>query len=365
MIDRNRFRIGWELETMKVNGTTRGGILTRISSDTPLTARQIEEVEGEYKRLLNYIFQDSQVLSSGNWMNDLARAICDTCPEDHVMWKAIKKEKPLLANHFCDYLRRYGSKVATMMWLASDCPKDGEGINPSFLAIIRQGARDNTVGTGIVKFESSATMEWLQATGVGTYHIETDGTVTGLEFKPEGPLDPDASLASYGKLYAALSSLSGGIEVNEGCSFHVHVSVADMQHFYGRNMQAYMYKYVLDNIARVPMNVLKRWAHSSTSDNRDKFFKMALGGSPSSGNEERYSFIAFRHQFKTWEFRCWGNITTPEEAKVCVDLSLEAYNYAFELVHKQRKLADTVCIQDFANNIQELATSYTMYNEVG
>jgi hypothetical protein len=92
---------------------------------------------------------------------------------------------------------------------------------------------------------------------------------------------------------------------------------------------------------------------------------MNLGGSASPSHENRYSFIAFRHEFKTWEFRCWGNIETVEDAKACVDLSLDAYNYAFDLVHKQKRAAPLKEIDTFSACLVEFANSYLLYPATG
>jgi hypothetical protein len=262
-------------------------------------------------------------------------------------------------------IRRYFSEtsceVGEMAWAVLGGPTD---VNDARLVAFREELK--AIASSLLS-EQSAKMYPLTPEGVSTflqdkqlggkYSIERDGTVSGIEFKPAKPLPPDEVLTSYKTLTECFDSL----EVSKRCSFHVHVSVDGLTHTYGINMQAWMYLFILQNISRVPKGVLERWSASAEVTEGDRYYKQKLGGSADRNYEERYSFVAFRHEFKTWEFRCWGNIKSVEDAKTCIDLSVEAYNYAFDLVHKQKKMAPLKEIDTFRETITEMATSYVLY----
>ncbi len=86
-------------------------------------------------------------------------------------------------------------------------------------------------------------------------HIEvgTDSSVRGGEIRTVGALTPQ-------EFMAAATALFNGhdFEIDTGCSFHIHLSVPDVKHKYGRAMQGEMMSYILNNLDRVPADVKER-----------------------------------------------------------------------------------------------------------
>lgn len=380
-IDRSKFRIGWELETETVAGVTKEKVFAERPANMPLpalTESQRLDIE-RYVRdsMLCWTTYDRNTLVATHWSSKFMRKLYALCPREHILWTllglptsdALRCTSSL--NDFLNIARNIDWHIGRWMWMASNCPVDKEGLHPELMELLRNEARQHMFGSSSTYILTPSGMKAYLRDIHGLpddYTIENDATVSGIEFKPSGPLAPDESLASYArlrKIFAETPSMEPWT-VSNRCSFHIHVSVADMKHNYGPNMQAFMYLYLLQNIHRVPSRVLERWVHAGNNgDDGDRYFKMNLGGSTIPSRENRYSFVAFRHEFKTWEFRCWGNIETVEDAKACVDLSLDAYNYAFDLVHKQKRAAPLKEIDTFSQCLVEFANSYLMYPPTG
>lgn len=381
MIDRNRFRIGWELETESVGGVSKEHIFAERPANlapAPLTLEQLRNIKQYVKdSMLSWTTYDRNVLVATHWSNKFLRKLYSLCPSGHMIWGLLGLSPSDVArcsvsvSDFLGIARNIDYHIGRWLWLASGCPENPTGLHPELVALLQDEARGQVLGSSSTFILNPSGMRSYLRDMHGVsedYSIENDATVNGIEFKPSGPLDPDASLAKYAALRKIFAETEGMTPwtVSNRCSFHIHVSVADMKHNYGPNMQAFMYLYLLQNINRVPTRVLERWVYAGNNgDEGDRYFKMAIGGSTIPSRECRYSFVAFRHEFKTWEFRCWGNIETVEDAKACVDLSLEAYNYAFDLVHKQKKAAPLREIDTFSSCLVEFANSYLMYPPTG
>jgi hypothetical protein len=359
-IDRNRFRVGWELETEKVNGATYGYNFYRLPPPTtPPEARIIDQLNRLYnttfynlptsiqKKLISYLRAiDGVTYAPSAKFFDWDCSGWDTAD----IWEQIRYKWASSDNY-----------VADAVWVICGCPTEG---NSTIMASARAAMRQIAIDLLSSDSSSSLTLtpegmaKFFELKGLpNKYSIERDGTVSGIEIKPAQPLDPDAALESYKVLTETLDSFA----VSNRCSFHVHLSVDGLKHNYGINMQAWMYLYILNNLSRVPKGVLERWVNAGSVSEGDRYFKQKLGGSSNRDVAERYSFVAFRHEFMTWEFRCWGNIKEVADAKTCIDLSVEAYNYAFDLVHKQKKMAPLKEIDSFRETLTEMASSYLMY----
>jgi len=143
--------------------------------------------------------------------------------------------------------------------------------------------------------------------------FELDSSVGGPEIMPSRPLD-------YNECAPVLESLfKYPMTVNTNCSFHVHISVKDDREMgYHRNLQLFMLEYLLSHLDEVPESVRERWQKSSWMN---KYFKIKNG-------VDKYSFIAFRREHSSWEFRCFGNIHNAADAMKCIDLTVKAYRYA-------------------------------------
>jgi len=361
MFDRSKFRIGWELETEKVNGAKYSEVFHRYNPNNPVFPDSTIKNKAE-DILCATLYAYSSVMQRKiiAALKKVMAPYGGHMPAYKYMGYAVGTEDTIWED-VRSYFANTGCEVGEMAWVVLGSPTEA---NDARLIAFREELK--AIAHYLLSEQSSKAYS-LTPDGVhsfmqdkqlgGKYSIERDGTVSGIEFKPAKPLPPDEVLASYKTLTECFDSL----EVSKRCSFHVHVSVDGLTHTYGINMQAWMYLFILQNISRVPKGVLERWSASAEITEGDRYYKQKLGGSADRNYEERYSFVAFRHEFKTWEFRCWGNIKSVEDAKTCIDLSIEAYNYAFDLVHKQKKMAPLKEIDTFRETITEMATSYVLY----
>jgi hypothetical protein len=366
MFDRSKFRIGWELETEKVNGAKYGETFSRYQPTLPSFSEAT--IKGKMEAMLMGSFYGYSNSMKRKIMSAFTRVMANHGGPRlayQFIGRNIGELNSTNTGYAWDEVRGWFDNTADdlgeMAWAVLGSPTDKDDLR---LAVFCEELRLLAID---LLAESSAKTYSLTPEGCVAYFqsknldnkfsIERDGTVSGIEFKPAQPLAPDESLERYKTLTEAFDSL----EVSKRCSFHVHVSVDGLTHTYGINMQAWMYLYILQNISKVPKGVLERWSASGEMAEGDRYYKQKLGGSADRNYEERYSFVAFRHEFKTWEFRCWGNIKSVEDAKTCIDLSVEAYNYAFDLVHKQKKMAPLKEIDTFRENLTEMATSHVLY----
>jgi hypothetical protein len=143
----------------------------------------------------------------------------------------------------------------------------------------------------------------------------SDGSVSGPEIRTIGP-----NTAS--RFIECLRDVTGlQIEVDTGCSFHIHLSVPGIQHSYGEQLQLAMYEYLLMNTHRLPDSVIHRWAASSK---RDRYYQLRL-------SKEKFSFVHFHQAQRTWEFRCFGNVSEHDDGVKCLRLAVEALQYAYKI----------------------------------
>ena len=140
----------------------------------------------------------------------------------------------------------------------------------------------------------------------------TDSSVDGPEIRTCGAL----TLKEFRQALKVATGLP--IEVDTGCSFHIHLSIPEVKHSYGRKLQALMYEYLISSIDRVPESVRDRW------NNDYHYFKPEL-------STDKYSFVHFHHQ-GTWEFRCFGNVDNEEDGMQCLRLAVEALQYAYKVI---------------------------------
>ena len=152
-----------------------------------------------------------------------------------------------------------------------------------------------------------------------------DGSVSGGELRSAYPMGKQATLDAFGALFSQHT-----LGIDEECSCHIHVSYPGMQGEYSSRFQARCMDYIESNLARVPDRVLERWQNESWMNQYYRYDLMS----------GKYAFIAFRRDVSgqkdgstathgtTWEFRCWGNVNSTKDLKVCIDLTREAMMYA-------------------------------------
>lgn len=154
--------------------------------------------------------------------------------------------------------------------------------------------------------------------------LGSDGTVRGVEVRTVGGLTVKEFIR------AAECVFNGGVdhEIDTGCSFHVHVSVVKQPFSYSTKFQWALYEWLMNHIKEVPASVRRRWmkAAITTVDGElgGGYYKLAL-------SKEKYSFVHYHSGFKTWEFRCFGNVKSKKDAIKCMQLALRATMHAIRV----------------------------------
>lgn len=157
-------------------------------------------------------------------------------------------------------------------------------------------------------------------------NIGTDGTVRGFEIRTVNGL----SVRQFIKATDILFGPSMKHEVDTGCSFHLHVGVKDTRFPYNPAFQAALIEYLLEHIEEVPKAVQERWNTIATDHSHGRFFRPQVA-------RDKYSFVNYHERCGTWEFRCFGNVNSKEDALKCLYLAMSAMVYAYKVVNKQVK----------------------------
>lgn len=154
----------------------------------------------------------------------------------------------------------------------------------------------------------------LESEGVDAqgFDVKQDGSVSGPEITTVGGVEFDELLAKSDSLF---DMIAGRMSVDTRCSFHVHLSIKDAIPVYSDRFQIKLMIAVL-NDNRVPDAVRQRWKDSVQLD---RFFNFNL-------DRHKYRFVAFRTN--TWEFRCFGNVSTKDQASACLQIAAESYHKA-------------------------------------
>ena len=140
--------------------------------------------------------------------------------------------------------------------------------------------------------------------------VGQDGSVKGFEIRTIGGLDS----ATFKKRVADVMALKH--EVNERCSFHIHVGSEVLELKKDPNTIGTMISYILGH-NDIPTSVRNRW-----KDNNANYFCR-----PNIDGKEKESFIRV-HPQGTLEFRCFGNINNVADAETCHRIAVEAIKYA-------------------------------------
>lgn len=149
-----------------------------------------------------------------------------------------------------------------------------------------------------------------------------DGSVSGVELKPIRPL-------TYEETQTVTSSMfQMPMLVDTHCSFHIHVSIKNnIAAQYDEKLQMFMCEYIVANLDKVPATCLERWRNTGQLN---RYFAFKQGS-------EKYTFVSFCRRFKTWEFRCFGNIQDQQDAMMCIKLAALAYKYALRRKNRETK----------------------------
>jgi len=153
----------------------------------------------------------------------------------------------------------------------------------------------------------------------------TDGSVDGVEIRTQGAPTAAAFLRSAKHAFKLVQQ--GTITVDGHCSFHIHLSFPGVKHAYSSRFQRLLIEGLLKQAHTLPDSVLKRWSNSNW---REQYFQLNL-------SHEKYTFINFHDHFDTWEFRCFGNISTFHEAVACLKAAVLAFKFAYRVNLKLEK----------------------------
>lgn len=166
--------------------------------------------------------------------------------------------------------------------------------------------------------------------------VDSDSSVRGGEVRTVGALTPQ-------EFMAAATALFNGheFEIDTGCSFHIHLSVPEVKHKYGRALQGEMMSFILENLDRVPASVKQRMKSDAI-----RFFQFKLDGDKMRA--------VHGHPQKTWEFRLFGNVTTAIEAWRCLLLAIDALRHAYQVrCGKAKTLLPAEIATDFDSLAQD------------
>lgn len=174
---------------------------------------------------------------------------------------------------------------------------------------------------------------------VKNIEMKYDSSVSGGEIIVKKPTTPSLCLEIANQLFS-----ENKFNIDTGCSFHIHLSVPGISHTYGQAFQSELYLYILSQWARVPESVRERWKRSLD------YCRLNL-------SQEKYTFVHYHQGYRTWEFRCFGNVSTTADATACYQLALEAMRHAYAVSLQEKKAilspfaTQNTLFQDFSRMI--------------
>lgn len=173
----------------------------------------------------------------------------------------------------------------------------------------------------------------LFANSLPKLDVGTDNSVDGVEIRTIDGL-------TYRQFYAAAkAAFSLDHDIDTDCSFHIHLSIPNVKHSFGDRFQLALVEYLIENVERLPANVQERFKKAPKNE--------YINGLLSS--QKKYSFV-HAHDQGTWEFRCFGNVHNASEAMTCLNIAIEAMNYAYQAT----KAGMTLLTDKYDGDIAEL-----------
>lgn len=188
-------------------------------------------------------------------------------------------------------------------------------------------------------------------TNSGLIEVGLDGSVDGFEFRTDGP----KTIAEFKAAAKEVFKLSH--DINEKCSFHIHLSVDEVDHNYGSNLQLLLMEGVLRQADKVPSTVMSRWRRGFRAVSRvdysdiGNYFKWSV-------STDKYIAVSKHSDLNTWEFRCFGNVQNAKEASACLKIAINAVKYAYErqLNHQGPEIVNRDNIGAIAKKIANLTS---------
>jgi hypothetical protein len=148
------------------------------------------------------------------------------------------------------------------------------------------------------------------------FDVVQDGSVDGFEIRTRGANEYDRVVD------LAKKAFNYDHKIDERCSFHIHLSVDGIRHSYGSRLQTAMIEFLLSNLTRMPASVVQRWSKSNS------YFKPKIG-------TEKYTFVHYHSRLRTWEFRCFGNVTNAEDAEACLNWAIKALQHGYKVLNNE------------------------------
>lgn len=168
--------------------------------------------------------------------------------------------------------------------------------------------------------------------------VGLDGSVKGFEFRTKGA----KTMAEFKEAAKEVFKLKH--EIDEKCSFHIHISVEGITHNYGGDLQLLLMEGILRQAAKLPASVLNRWREGFNNyDDIGHFFRWEV-------DNDKYIAVSKHNRYNTWEFRCFGNVQNYKDAMKCLNIAVNAMRYAYK---RQLLKARTEILTD--NNVNEIA----------
>lgn len=152
--------------------------------------------------------------------------------------------------------------------------------------------------------------------GNAATHLDVgeDGSVSGVEIRTLGPLTYDQFLT---QLAAAFSV---DHRIDRRCSFHLHLSLADVNHSYSGTMQRAAVEWLAKNADQMPLSVRERFADADWVKRYYRLFS----------EDDKYTAVSFRGCRETWEFRLFGNVANAADGEQCLKLAVQALQHAYK-----------------------------------
>lgn len=194
-------------------------------------------------------------------------------------------------------------------------PQEMRKVGAEYEMLLRDRAREKWIRTNRRHYISAARAEdvlgWDQ---IASYtQMGTDGSVRGGEVRTLG----GRTIREF--LTAARVLSRNPFEVAEDTSFHIHLSLNDVEHKWGERFQAEMYAYLLKNVDRMPEAVQKRLV----SPPGQKYAKFMLE------NGHKYVAVYKHDDYNTWEFRLFGNVSKFPEMVQCLTLAVDTLRHVY------------------------------------
>lgn len=154
----------------------------------------------------------------------------------------------------------------------------------------------------------------------------TDESVEGFEFTTDGPV----SYNKFNELSAELFAMDH--DVDYSCSFHIHIGLKSLNatnrlYDHWDSMHDSLIKYICRNYHKLPKSQqLRGMKKDGLSSYTSRYGKDGM--------------IIYHRGYDTIEFRLFGNIDNADDAKKCLDMAVEALQYALRCNHRRSPKRD-------------------------